>query len=89
MSSRQEVFEAIDTERDYQDARRGNASRGKVSDNRELGSLILFMDQYVQKAKAGFSGPHPQGFEDALHEIRKVSALGVLAMELHGAYKRV
>ena len=88
MATRQDVYDAIDTERDYQDARKGNAARGQVSDNRELGSLILFMDTYVGKAKAAFSGPHPAGFEAALHEVRKVAGLATLAMELHGAPKR-
>lgn len=89
MATRQEVYAALDTERDYQDLRQGNSARGQVSDNRELGSLILFMDTYIYKAKAAFSGPHPAGFEAALHEVRKVAALAVLAMELHGAPPRV
>lgn len=88
MATRQDAYTAIDTERDYQDAKKGNAARGLVSDNRELGSLVLFMDTYVRKAKDAFSGPHPDGFYDALHEIRKVAALAVLAMELHGAPER-
>lgn len=89
MTTRKDVFDAIDSERDYQDAKKGNAARGMVSDNRELGSLILFMDTYVRKAKDAFSGPHPDGFHNALHEVRKVAALAVLAMELHGAPKRL
>lgn len=88
MATRSQAFHAIDTERDYQDQMRGNSARNQQSDNRELGSLILFMDTYLQKAKAAFSGPHPVGFDAALHEVRKVAALGVLAMELHGAPNR-
>jgi hypothetical protein len=87
--TRDEVYAAVDTERDYQDAMRGNAARAKVSDNRDLGSLILFMDTYVGKAKAAFSGAHPAGREASLHEIRKVAALAVLAMELNTAPPRV
>lgn len=81
---REKIFEAIDGERAYQDNRNGNAARPKVNDNRSLGDLILLMDVYVGKAKAAFAGPHPPGRADALHAIRKVIALGVLAKELHG-----
>jgi hypothetical protein len=83
-----EVFEAIAGERAYQDAMQGNAARDTVETNRELGSLILFLDTYVGKAKAAFSGPHPEGRAAALREIRKVAALACLAMEVHGVYKR-
>lgn len=88
MTNRSTVYYAIDGERDYQDSKLGNSRREKTEDNRELGSLILFMDVYVEKAKAAFAGPHPEGKEEALHQIRKVAALGVLAMELYGAPRR-
>jgi hypothetical protein len=88
MTPRYEVYKAIDSERAYQDARKGNAARDHVDDNRDLGSLILFLDTYVGKAKAAYSGPHPAGRDAALHEIRKVAGLAVLAMEKHGAPHR-
>lgn len=81
---REKVYEALDGERAYQDNRNGNAARPKINDNRALGDLILLMDVYVGKAKAAFAGPHPAGRTEALHAIRKVAALGVLAKELHG-----
>jgi len=81
---RETIYEAIDGERAYQDNRGGNAARPKVNDNRSLGDIILLMDVYVDKAKQAFAGPHPPGRRDALHAIRKVIALGVLAKELHG-----
>jgi hypothetical protein len=84
----QKAFTAIESERKYQDECRGNARRDDVEDNRDLGSLILFMDIYVAKAKAAFSGPHPEGRTNALHEVRKVAALATLAMEKHGAFPR-
>ncbi len=88
ISLRQHVYNAIDDERLYQDQMQGNSLRENVEDNRDLGALILFMDEYVDKAKKAFSGPHPNGREKALHQVRKVAALGVLAMETHGIHRR-
>lgn len=87
-TSRSEVYAAIDGERAYQDARRGNSARANVDDNRDLGSMLTLIDVYVGKAKDGFSGPSPAGRETALHQLRKVAALAVLAMEYHGAPTR-
>lgn len=81
---REIAFNAIDGERAYQDNRSGNSARAKTEDNRSLGDLILLTDVYVGKAKAAFAGPHPTGKVEALNQLRKVAALGVLAMELHG-----
>ena len=80
----EKVYDAIDGERAYQDNRAGNSAREKTDDNRSLGDLILLMDVYVGKAKTAFAGPHPAGKQEALHAVRKVSALGVLASERHG-----
>jgi len=88
MSTRAFVYEAIDSERNYQDARMGNAARETINTNRELGSLIVLMDVYIGKVKAGFSGPSPEGRYEALEQLRKVVALGVLAMETHGTVIR-
>ncbi|SRR6266550_5443932 len=83
-NSRSEVFRAIDGERDYQDSRQGNAARPNIDDNRDLGSLITLIDVYVGKVKVGFAGPHPSGKSEALEQLRKVAALAVLALEIHG-----
>lgn len=89
MFTRDSVYAAIDGERDYQDARRGNSARSDIDDNRDLGSMLLLIDVYLGKAKLAFAGPHPAGADDALHMLRKATALGVLAMEYHGAPPRV
>lgn len=88
MPNRSEVYAAIDSERNYQDARKGNSARENIDDNRDLGSMILLVDAYLGKAKASFAGPSPEGRTAALHDLRKVAALAVLAMEYHGAYAR-
>lgn len=85
---RRDAFDAICEERDYQDARRGNARREKIEDNRDLGSLILLTQTYLRKAEEAFAGPHPEGKTAALDQLRKVAALVVLAMEVHGTVLR-
>lgn len=87
-ATRDEVFQAINTERDYQDARKGNAARETKDTNRELASLVLLMDAYMTKAKAAHALPSPEGRTELLNVVRKVTALGVLAMEEHGAIPR-
>jgi hypothetical protein len=81
---RETAYKAIDSERNYQDNRLGNSARTKVEDNRSLGDLILLADVYVEKAKLAFAGAHPAGKTEALDQVRKVAALGVLIMEKHG-----
>lgn len=85
---RDTVYDAIDGERKYQDDRRGNSARETQDTNRDLGSLILLTEEYLAKARKSFSGPHPEGRIQALRDLRKVTALGVLAMELHGVETR-
>lgn len=88
MASREEVYAAIDSERNYQDAAKGNAAGPR--DPHSLGSIIVFMETYLGKVKSAYSGPWPDGVppEQALQELRKVVALGVYGMELHGAPQR-
>ena len=89
MKTRNEVYAAIDSERNYQDARRGNSARTDLDDNRDLGSMILLIEEYLGKTRTAFSGPHPAGKAAAVEQLRKVAALAVLAMEYHGAPLRV
>jgi hypothetical protein len=88
VSTRSEVYAAIDGERNYADQCMGSSARADVHDNRDLGSMILLIEAYVDKAKEAFAGPHPAGREAALHQIRKAAALAVGCMEYHGALKR-
>lgn len=88
MATRKEVYEAIDGERDYQDAMAGNSARAKIEDNRDQGSLILLMEHYLNKVRTAHAGPNSLGNPAVFTEIRKVVALGVMAMEKYGAPKR-
>lgn len=87
-ANRVQVYAAIDGERKYQDALQGNARRENIDDYSDLGSLIVFLDVYVGKAKAALASPAPENAGKALHEIRKVAAIAVRAMEYHGVLYR-
>lgn len=87
MATRQEVYAAIDSERNYQDAQQGNA----VSDlprTYSTAEWLNVIDTYVRKAQDAWSGPHPAGREEAINQVRKVAALAVIAMEQNGAPHR-
>lgn len=87
VATRAEVYAAIDSERDYQDAQKGNAQTDRTTVT--VGEGVLLMEAYLEKAKAAFAGPHPKGREDALSIIRKITALGVLTLEFNGAPPRL
>lgn len=86
---RYEVYEALDSERAYQDAK--GVANGGEPHRHELESFVLYLDDYLTELKHQLSrvwcsdGMPPT---EALHTLRKVTALGVAAMEQHGALHR-
>lgn len=90
MANRTEVYAAIDSERNYQDAQRGNAARHEGMPGRETmhpAELILYMEKCLVDARAAvYRGV--TGHKECLASVRKVAALGVYCMELHGAPTR-
>jgi hypothetical protein len=84
--SRELVYLAIDSERDYQEALwEKAASGGKHSE----GEFLLYIEEYVQRARwVCTQKADPEGRVEALKEIRKVAALCVACMEKHGAPQR-
>lgn len=82
-ASRIEVFAAINTERAYQDAQRGNAKRHEGQPPMTPGEFILCMEKCLADARAAWY--RPDGGNGCLPDIRKVTALGVQCMELYGA----
>lgn len=85
-ASRTEVYAAIDGERDYQDAGRGNARRHENRPAMTPGEIILCMQHCLVAARTAWYAP--DGGTACLEHIRKVTALGVQAMELYGAPPR-
>lgn len=88
-SKREDVYRAIDSERDYQDSK--DIANGGELRRHELESFVLYMDDYMAELKHQLSriwcsdGKPPI---EALNTLRKVTALGVAAMEQHGAPQR-
>jgi hypothetical protein len=83
MTLRSEVYNTIDDERDYQDAKWG----GPPHDQSEtVGNFLIYLERYLVKAKDAYvdAGHSTQ----ALHEIRKIAALAVCCMEVHWAPTR-
>lgn len=80
MTTRETVYRCIDRERDYQDWRFTDTGRDAI--DRSLDEFILYLQQYAREA--GSLTTHGNEIE-ALHFVRKVTALGVGCMERHGA----
>ncbi len=92
---REDVYKAVDGERDYQQKWEDADSKGK----HETGAFILFMEHYLKEARRLEStlenggnnrriadgSPGPEG---SLDFVRKVTALGVACMEQNGAPER-
>ena len=78
VSSRKNVYEVINDERDYQELRWGEHSNASIAE------FLLYIEHHLNKAKNRI-------YEDtnsSLDEIRKITALGVACMEQHGALYR-
>lgn len=84
--TRSAVYAVIDGERDYQDAQRGNAKRHEGQPPMTPGEYILCMEKCLSDAREAWY--KPDGGAACLDFVRKVAALGVHCMELHGAPPR-
>ena len=82
MATRADVYNAINGERNYQDAKWGGPEQDKL---RSVGDFLIYMSQYIVRAKRTYTEGNEKA---ALEEIRKVTALGVVCMEVHGAPER-
>lgn len=73
---RNEVYEAIDDEREYQHRKWGE--RVFIS----VGEATALLEEYSERARRAYADGDNKA---ALHMIRKVGAIAVNAMEIHGA----
>jgi hypothetical protein len=91
MTTRQEVYAAIDSERDYQQRMAGKAHGDPTNDYKKtLETFVLYMDDYMRELKEQLSRTWgPDAYEKPLDTLRKVVAIGVSAMETWGAPQRV
>ena len=95
MTERKEVYEALDSERDYQDVRWGDTLSGnnlpihslQKGGDRSVDEWILYIKGYSDDLV--HLGSHFNDTPDKLEFVRKVGAMCVACMEQHGAPKRV
>lgn len=85
-STREEVFEALAEERDYQDSDPHDFGY-TPEDDAELSTAdwILFMERKLQEAK---DRVYELDDEEARASVRKVAALGVACLEHRGVVRR-
>lgn len=92
MTPRTEVYSAIDTERDYQNARWGDTPGEESGHNpHSVTEWLTYMRHYVEEGLklATLSSRKDDPYDTAaLQFARKVAALGVVCMEQHGAPRR-
>lgn len=85
MATRQEVYEAIDGERNYQRKWEKSDSKGEHS----FSEWFAYMEDYIGEAKHILAREMKQdGYPKVTHIMRKVTAMGVAAMEQLGAPHR-
>lgn len=88
MTSRMEIYKAIDGERAYQDGWKDptlTTSQGLHS----VQEFLTYIESYTREAiEIGCRRPDPAALEHGLHALRKIAALAVAAMEQHGVRER-
>lgn len=84
--TRNQVFDIVRSERDYQDSSRGNSKRHAGRPAMTPGEYLLCMEYCLHEAKQKWY--KPDGIPDVMDQFRKITALGVAAMQLHGARYR-
>ena len=84
-AGRDDVYRVIDGERAYQDAQRGTAKTDRPLPH-PVAAELLMLERYIGHARTAWVD-NP-GDLDALHQVRKVAAIAVRCLEVHGAPKR-
>jgi len=84
---RRDVYKRIDGERDYQDLRwNSNLREGDVPDeDKPVSEWLNYIEFHLLKAK---NANYHLNKDASLAELRKVAALAVRAMEIHGCPAR-
>ena len=84
MTGRKEVYKAIDSERDYQDLKWDyNNKLNRIHDEeKSLAEWLNYIEYCLNDAK---KENYNLNNEETINNIRKITALGVRAMEIHGA----
>jgi len=84
--TREEVFEKLSAERDYQEKRWESGLRERPDKEKDIGEWIIYMEFLLNAAKHQVYFLHS---ESAMSEIRKMTAVGVACLEIHGCPDRI
>lgn len=89
-ATREEVYAALDSELDYQLAMSIRAHGDPAEEGRKkLEQFAYYMEDYQRELKTQLSRTWgPTAYSAALGTMRKITALGVAAMVIHGAPHR-
>ena len=83
---RSDVYQQIHNERAYQDSFKVGPDGRTDGREKSVGDYLTLIRTYSTKADAAYSGY--SGDIPALHEIRKIAAICVQCMEVHGSPSR-
>ena len=81
--TREEVYNIINKERDYQDSLWGGRPHDEF---KSVGDFIVYMDRYMTQVKEEYTTK--AGNTAALDQLRKVVALGIACFEYNGVPPR-
>ena len=88
MTDRKDVYEAIDSERAYQDVRWAPEIEGGTR-NHSVTEWLVYIQDYAAEALHKLSREaDPQASQDALNWVRKIGGMAVACMEQNGAPRR-
>lgn len=88
-TSRDDVYDAIDSERAYQEKLaevRGWQESQRVP-AQSVGDFLTLLSTYTRRAQDDWTDHC--GHQEALHQVRKIAAIAVRCMEEHGAPCRI
>lgn len=80
---REDVYKAIDSEREYQENLGAGRTDGRTH---TVGEFLVMLQRYVDHAFAAWTDN--AGDQAALNQVRKVAGIAVNCMEKHGAPHR-
>jgi hypothetical protein len=86
-AQRQVVYEAIDTERDYQEKMKADSKRPDIIEDFHVGDALSAIQYNLDLARVSWyqgSAPHPL----AMEYLRKIAGLCVQAGEVYGMPNR-
>jgi hypothetical protein len=88
MATRQEVYAAIDSERDYQESiiETDPTKHDNNLPAHSVGDYLTMLATYLRKAQDDWT--NHGGVEKSLHQIRKIAGISVHCMEDHGVPER-